>query len=389
MKKIISFLSIALLICPLFAQTKNKFIDDAVKYESEKNYIYAWASYYDAFEIEKSETIASKLNDITQLLLSGNLTYDSNNIFEIHDAWVFIAKNYEKYWTENCPYDFTILDLEQSGINFKDRTYSYSTNIKAEFTEKYKLMASCVTTGFRKVHTKDWEINGSWPTISVYNGVATADLYEGVALVTYKNVQYPAALINFKQNQKFYDIVFDVCDENNKVLFHSGRKLIGSDGDVIFKGVSAELKEKIDSKKVKIVPVGLFLQYGKCSTISNTSRLWVKPLPEISFDLSKVVINCGKKDVRIQEARPQGTEQIDEKTEDNITVVPELIVELEEDIILEERPQGTEQIDETKGENLTIELEQIGELEEDIIPLGTEQTEITKENSASENSDAK
>ena len=57
--------------------------------------------------------------------------------------------------------------------------------------------------------------------------------------------------------------------------------------------------------------------------------------------------------------RPQGTEQIDEKTEDNITLVPELIVELEEDIILEERPQGTEQ------------------------------TEITKENSASENSDAK
>ena len=232
----------------------------------------------------------------------------SSDTFEKYDGWVKLVTEYEKYWTENCPYTITIGKLNQFDANYQNRTVTYGVNVSYENSIKYQVISEIVKTGFDNSYRSDWKkIPEEWPTESVYMTNDGKYLHDGVALVNIGGKNYPAALIAIgEEEQLFYDIKFIVTDLDGNKLLESGRKLIGSQGAVLFKNVYEITMKKIESGEIKIVPTGIYLEYGK---ITTAERAWVKNLPEIAINEKNIIIKTAYDKYQIIET-PQLVEKI-------------------------------------------------------------------------------
>lgn len=95
------------------------------------------------------------------------------------------------------------------------------------------------------------------------------------------------------KNFSLYDITVAIVDENGMELAKSTRILLDENPkQYVFKGISQDVMKLIDGGKAKVVPTGLFLEYGKPNGSGITKdRKWLKPLPEVKFDVAKTTWN--------------------------------------------------------------------------------------------------
>ena len=280
----------------------------AKDYEAKKQYVHALGTYWDAMEAapEKTGEALDAYDKLGAVIRAGNPGYGEFDDFDIYDGWLALCKEYERYWTECCPNAFTF-SIRKGELDMKTRTATYYVDIKVDESCKYKDIAGNIMTGLKSKWTKDWEgIPERWPAASVYGSEDKNFNKDGTALVKVPIIPLgnnkwaytvmPAALFSLgcsisgrrfiPEHSSLYDVKFNITDEAGTVLLTSGRKLMGSKGGYEFKGVPQSTMKIIDSGKARIVPVGLYLEYGKLAEKwQEDSRDWLKPLPELAIEI--------------------------------------------------------------------------------------------------------
>lgn len=100
---------------------------------------------------------------------------------------------------------------------------------------------------------------------------------------------FAAVAAQTMNNFSLYDITLAIVDENGKELIKGSRLLLDNNQkEYTFSSVSQDIMKLIDSGKAKVVPTGLFLEYGKPAKSGITKdRTWIKPLPEIKYDVKQ------------------------------------------------------------------------------------------------------
>lgn len=100
---------------------------------------------------------------------------------------------------------------------------------------------------------------------------------------------FAAVAAQTMRNFSLYDITLAIVDENGKELIKGTRLLLDNNQkEYTFSGVSQDIMKLIDSGKARVVPTGLFLEYGKPAKSGIIKdRTWIKPLPEIKYDVKQ------------------------------------------------------------------------------------------------------
>ena len=286
-------------VCHAEGSDYESLLAKARKYEEQGRYMYALGTYWDAMKADpkKAKDAYYAFGELALTIDDGNPGYGDYDEFTIYDGWLALCKDFEQYWTENCPNSFTF-SLRKGELDMATRTATYYVNIGVDTSSKFDALAGFVLSGLKKVRRKSWKgIPEAWPAISVYWEEEKNMMKNGVALFRpiFRRSQYdslPATmwyLNGYSDNSSLYDVKFNVTDENGKVLLTSGRKRMGSSGGCEFKNVSQDIMKILDSGKARIVPTGVWLEYGQpTQSYYNDSRDWIKPLPEIAQDINKL-----------------------------------------------------------------------------------------------------
>lgn len=212
LKKSLTLILTALLaVCIGFsAETTEKyteFLNQAKKYEEQKKYVYALASYLDALK-ENTNTAEAfdgykKISDAFNQGIPGLDRYDE---FTKNDAWVELCKEYETYWNEH-PGDIADIYyyMAFSTVNMEKRVGIFRICPVVIESFKFYEMRKPIINGWAGARNKTvTDIPYNWPIDSYlkgseYNTVKTIDARKtvdktfnkkGVAHGTYPYVIY-------------------------------------------------------------------------------------------------------------------------------------------------------------------------------------------------------
>lgn len=284
-----------------------------------ENWILELGNCWDSVEANpnlSSRSYYEKYNEIAENLRSGKPGNSEFSEDELHDAWISILKDFENYWSENCPRKFNFSRLRkyttmetvkipftvdvapdegngtQTETVFKEELRekaNYSVSVDSDFILKFYEMRAIVQTGLRKARKADWtDIPKNWPLDSIYSD-SDKSSENGTLLINY-NGNSPASIVRIS-GTTFLDLKFDVKDKSGRTLLSSGRKLVGS-SDVIFDDIDKEKVSLIDNAisdgGINFVPTELYLVYGKPDSISNYSREWISALETKQISLNKI-----------------------------------------------------------------------------------------------------
>ena len=108
---------------------------------------------------------------IADSINSGNPGLGEFDEFEFADNWISLLKEYEKYWTENCPYIFYVAKPVRQKLNLETKTANYTVGIYLEKCEKFNEIDKIVQTGFKEAYRNEWNLDylKNWPEVSVYS----------------------------------------------------------------------------------------------------------------------------------------------------------------------------------------------------------------------------
>ena len=289
----------------------------AKEYESQKRWCYALGSYYDALSIdfiseEKQEAIDS-YSSLVKTILSGNPGLGSYNEFTIHDEWKNLLIDAEKFGCSFNPYEVTVGNLVKGDLDYTTKTASYSAPVSYKVGNRYKYTIEIIENGYKKAYKEDWkDLPKEWPKYSVsYKG---NDIYnvDGVCIFAVKkdafsNAHYNAFAVNELRHAEIVlgrnmwnsfntlmDCKFNIVDENGKELVKPVRCLLGYENTVTFKGITPDVMDLIENRKVSINPINYYLQYGKYySPQDYGGRALIKDFAELKLPIDTAVFNNG------------------------------------------------------------------------------------------------
>ena len=285
-KRIIVVVSAIFAVTSAFAQeTYETLLKKAKDYEAKKQWVHALGAYWDAMEAEPTEKAAEACEAFTKLsetIWEGNPGYGEFDEFSLYDGWFALCKEYEKYWTDNCPYNFEFSALEKGDLDMATRTATYTVNANIFANNKYWNIKERVGAwephtedfcGFKSVWRSDWTgLSEYWPKNSIFDKPNAEKekqfLKDGIALV-YCESDYideyfikPAFFWHNDWDGEFlaYDVKLNIINDDGKVLLTSER--FAANSTYVFKGVSQDIMRIIDSGKYKIILAGAWLKYG-------------------------------------------------------------------------------------------------------------------------------
>lgn len=323
-KRIIVVVSAIFAVTSAFAQeTYETLLKKAKDYEAKKQWVHALGAYWDAMEAEPTEKAAEAYEAFTKLsetIQEGDPGYGEFDEFSLYDGWLALCKEYEKYWTDNCPYGFS-LSVKKGDLDMATRTATYTVKVNYGDTYKYKSISGTLggrdkfgswdnNVGLGRVWKSDWVgIPENWPSASVFNKPDAEKekqfLKDGIALTCHAkdSFEHYNMVSAFKSmtndindwETSLYDVQFNITDENGKTLLSSGRAIAGS--VCTFKGVPQDIMKVIDSGAYKITLVGVWLNYGltKAYTVWNFTemlesgdRKWLEGTKSMQLNASKI-----------------------------------------------------------------------------------------------------
>ena len=302
----------------VFSQSEDSkmHFEKAKQYENNKQLIYALGEYYDAYVSDVNQTEArERFGVLLDAISEGNPGVGDFDVFELYDDWILLLQDYEKYWTEYCPFIIKIPVLEKKNLNIENKTATYNYKIDYyEDTEKFSRITKAVKIGLYRVYTtqkwnKDYlysltnDRNGSpyWHTTTVYNEIFRYHNY-GVRLLAsttrlpYLEEWYEGARTWATSSSLFttlYDISFEIIDDEGNLIKKIDRQLVNSFMRELT--VTAKDMKKIDNGEYRIVPTGIHLFYGNpeenpaITFKGDGERNFLQKLSEIEIDLTKVL----------------------------------------------------------------------------------------------------
>lgn len=292
---------------PLFSQTEKYFqlLNEAKKFESAQEYVFALGFYYDAMDEcpPYANEAYENYHRILMLIKAGKPGKEVNNPFALYDGWLALLRNAEKYFTNYPPMYVQFGSFKQEKLDYATRTASYSTPITLSYTPKFiDIVTNGILDGLKIAYRSDWtDAPTAWPLKSTYSNLRLNNNYlqDGCALFE-DDSKLSNAWIYFNRtrvstsgsesaNYSLYDLKFSVVDENGKELLSSGRHLINQKS-YTFSDVPIAVMDLIESGKVFIKPNALYLEYGRYDNSDDIAgRAFIKKLPEMQIPLENVV----------------------------------------------------------------------------------------------------
>ncbi|MGN0738670.1 MAG: hypothetical protein ACI4LX_00695 [Treponema sp.] len=324
----------------------------AKEFEAKKQWVHAAGTYADA--ILADPTNAGEAYTLMQTLLDsieeGNPGRDKVSKFDLESNWKKLLLDAEQYWTVNMPYNIKLSDFQQTDIDSKTRTATYTVEMEIRLeSEKTNKIMSSLRKGYEKVYQPSWKSSlpepEKWPkessqkpagakaiqipgklelgyeefdmhgktydTRSAYTLITDQKLYKpnNVALiglpdyrVSYPYVQGKTIVNGISRfvnawTKCFYFVKLNIVDENGKVLATSARTFsqcqktwgdIWQTVTVKFTGIPEAVMDIIDSGKTRVVPGQVFLEYGYIKPDSDYHK-YNNPSVEDPFSFANIM----------------------------------------------------------------------------------------------------
>lgn len=313
----------------------------AKQYESDKKYVYALGSYYDAIAAEPT-LLAKEAYDsfvtLKTLISEGNPGFKTDDEFVLHDSWKALMSEFEKYWTENIPLKFYIEELQKGDVDFVNRTTNYTLPYGWDYSKKYLEMLTILCRGYISVRRSDWSdlpkveyfdvyFYNHWtgwpessygssyeiPVTGEKDGILYSSLFVKYDYTDSKNRFHKKFYTSYRDYYLAslrgidYNIFVNITDESGNVLWTEERNfpegdvyyLTASDSiknynsyrqsnNIPFKNIPQNISNLINSGKTKVKVDSLFLEYG------SPEQHFKKQIP-----LSQVIFDSldGNKDI--------------------------------------------------------------------------------------------
>lgn len=265
MKKFLLFVLFVSL--SFLAFTQNKYSENLLKaknFETDKMWVAALATYWDAMESEPAEKAKEayfSYKRIASEIEKGNPGIGIYDEFDFHDEWKKIQDDYERYWSENSARQFIFSKLVRKSRNFDNRTVNYSISLNSTLSEKFITITKLIRSGYEKAWQSDWKMRSDWLSLEteiISNPENTLKLTRQLLNKTYNEKRNrrnsSADTYTFQQlafDESLYSIDFDVLDKDGiKIL--NGKCKSGETYDFLD---IEQLKVKIlDKQEIKIRP---------------------------------------------------------------------------------------------------------------------------------------
>lgn len=251
MKKLI-FGAVSLLMGSVFFAQNAEYrshLEKAKNFQNEKNWVRALGEYWDAMEAEP--TVASyeaytAYTDIAYSLQNGKPGLGDFSKNELIPAWEAALREFEVYWTENCPRQFefskiTMMKADSSSM------LTYSTLFKCSWIPKYMNMLDVFESGYKRVKTDSMI---EWPKNAFSNG-------DGIENAKSKRNRHLASI--YKPN--LYTLTFNLVGKDGKVIAENC-SVKGGD-NFLLKFPEPEVVEMIENEEITFIPISLTLQNRK------------------------------------------------------------------------------------------------------------------------------
>ena len=326
-----------------YLPTYEAHLSKAKKYESEKRWCYALGSYYDAMGTVgvdpefKSEAVEG-YNLLKAAILSGNPGLGTYDEFTIFEEWKKLLIDAEKYGCSFNPYLVHVGELIKGKLDYQTKTATYSAQIKAYRSYRYRHTLEIIEKGYKKAYRYDWDkLPEVWPKYSVsYNNdgvynvngacVYRVDKYDNYYKKTIQDAYNP-----FASDFAFVDCKFNIVDENGKELIKSKRCLLGVENYIEFNGIPSQIMNLIDNKKAFLNPVACYLEYGKYNKYDDTGgRSFIKNFPEIQLPINTAEFICwnNKYDKTYDLTEKAMQSVVLEKINDNMVIIEALGIQI-------------------------------------------------------------
>ena len=165
----VAFALATVMVCFAEGSDYESLLAKARKYEEQGRYMYALGTYWDAMKADpkKAKDAYYAYVELAKTLSSGNPGYGEFDEFSIYDGWLALCKDFEQYWTENCPNCFSFR-IDKGELDMATRTATYYVYISVGKSSKFDDMAGYVIHGFQSKWKKSWTgIPKEWPQVSV------------------------------------------------------------------------------------------------------------------------------------------------------------------------------------------------------------------------------
>lgn len=303
------------------------------EYEKAEKWIYAYGTYYDASLISDEDTVAiEKANSILSAIASGKPGKGKYDAFAMHDKWVELIEESERYFTEFPAFEIVLSSLVQKDLHYDTKTADYEVTIETYFTEKAKILQEALCNGFIESKQNDWNIEPWFYSNNFKSVVSQKVSYEdfksgnaaveklkssvsssskkGIAMASWLNTYNPyenekrsnnnsnyssqkpafytsismiekgwdtSMRFNDEYGQKsFYEIELALINKDSQVLAKSGRINIEELGSnktkYLFKNLNREMMSQIDSGEVVPEVTNIYLHYGVLTIPSSDTK---------------------------------------------------------------------------------------------------------------------
>lgn len=158
MRKFLIIILSLLLTSISYAKSYDEFIQEAEQYENKKEWFYALGAYYNAMKVSDNSDVAQqKYTELSDCIKSGKPGFGEFNVFSMHDEWVNLIKNAEKYFTETFPYMISYDTLEMDSANYEKKTANYKLGLTVNQSEFYENAREILKNGYEKTNHSDWK----------------------------------------------------------------------------------------------------------------------------------------------------------------------------------------------------------------------------------------
>ena len=334
MKKLITLLTLLItnsIVC-LFAQNSeyDSLMQKAKEYETQKKYVYAMGTYWDAIlasdNYDESSDAYSKYIDLFAAFKSGKPGLDEYDEFSIYDEWNKAWDEWILYQADSPMFYISFDQLKKGELDYETKTASYKITAHYKESDKIQIIENALSVGWNKAKQSNWKdiifpekykefakqkkafffyqdkqtgdytnniVTGySWKArMLVYNGTES---YTELVSTDGGPIRYgPDGAVNAKKVTKtrklsgsypLMTIDFDVLDNDGNVLLQSINSYCGF--TLRFDKVPQDVMKIIDSGEYKIKPVRLKIKYGYLS--EDPSQKEIDALAEKIIDVPTI-----------------------------------------------------------------------------------------------------
>ena len=234
-------------------------------------------------------------------------TNEKNTSSQIHSSWVSVLKDFEQYWSKNCPMENYASysasgPLVRVGQARPGGNVDYSMAVDWQPGKNFLYMKEAIEAGLKKSYNPAWrDVPERWPSSSIYSseenyGNAKSS---GIFLALFGNGARVASYC-YESGRTLYYVSYDIIDARGNILFSGKPQRIGRNSKYVFYDVPENVASLVNQGKTSVSVSDLRLHFGECDSLVKDSS--VNNMPSVSI-VPPRSLTKGRQDDALVESR--------------------------------------------------------------------------------------